>query len=74
MKILNLDVKKGHIKLNPENLDDLWLISELLMQGDLVGMRSLRKIKLSLGDRSESEKKPMFLKIAVDSMKFQEYT
>ncbi len=74
MRILTLDIKKGHVKLNPENLDDLWLISELLKQGDLVGMRSLRKIKLSLGDRSESEKKPMFLKLSVASTKFQEYT
>ncbi|MBR9680877.1 MAG: pelota family protein [Candidatus Altiarchaeota archaeon] len=67
-------LKKGESSLVPESLDDLWLLSEIVHIGDLVGMKTLRKVKLSLGDRSEAEKKPMFLKIKVNSVKFEEYT
>ena len=74
MKIQKLDAKKGYSCVIPENLDDLWVLSEILKPGDRVGMRSARKVKMAFGDRTESEKKPMFLKIAVSDIKFHEYT
>ncbi|MBR9689649.1 MAG: pelota family protein [Candidatus Altiarchaeota archaeon] len=67
-------LKKGQSEVIPENLDDLWLLSEIIKEGDIVGMRTVRKIKLSLGDRSEAEKKPMFLKISVSALRFEEYS
>lgn len=67
-------LKKGESQLTPENLDDLWILSELFHEGDIAGMRTLRKVKLSLGDRSEAEKKPMFLKVRINSVKFEEYS
>lgn len=74
MKIQKLDAKKGYACVIPENLDDLWVLSEVLKPGDLIGMRSARKVKVTFGDRTESEKKSMFLKIATSGAKFHEYT
>ena len=74
MKIQKLDAKKGYACVIPESLDDLWVLSEIIRPGDRVGMRSARKIKMSFGDRTESDKKPMFLKIEVSGTKFHEYS
>jgi protein pelota len=71
---VKVKLRKGFVELSPENLDDLWLLSELILPGDLVKMHSSRKLKLLVGDRVEAERKAMTLKLRVKGMKFHEYS
>jgi len=45
MKILHKDLKHGVMKLEVENLDDLWYLTQVLVEGDLVKTRTERRIK-----------------------------
>jgi protein pelota len=46
LKILGKNLKKGIVKLVPENLDDLWHLYNLIYAGDLVYARTTRHVKL----------------------------
>ena len=70
---MKVKLRKGSAELVPENLDDLWLLSELIRPGDVVKMKTSRKLKLRVGERTESEKKAMTLKIMAKETKFHEY-
>lgn len=70
---MKVKLRKGSTGLVPENLDDLWLLSELIKPGDLVKMKTSRKVKFALGDRVESERKAMTLTIRAAGTKFHEY-
>lgn len=45
MKIFYTDRKTGIVKLKVENLDDLWYLSSVLAEGDLVKTKTDRRIK-----------------------------
>ncbi|MDH5439737.1 MAG: mRNA surveillance protein pelota [Candidatus Bathyarchaeota archaeon] len=46
MKILRKDVKHGRITVVPEMLDDLWVLYNIIIQGDTVYAKTTREIKL----------------------------
>ena len=46
MKILDKNLKKGIVKLVPENLDDLWHLYNLIFARDVVYARTTREVKL----------------------------
>ncbi len=72
MKQISSNLKKGEIKIKVENLDDLWVLSQVIEQGDLVSGKTLRKIKTG-GDDQRSQKvtrKPVFLRIKVEKIEF----
>ena len=61
MKILEKDLKRGSIKLRVDNLDDLYWLSSIIEPGDLVTMRTTRRVKQD-GIRADSgERVPMTL-------------
>lgn len=73
MKLLFKNFKKGKIKVKIESLDDLWYLSHIIEEGDLISGQTTRKI--IFGDKQQktkSEKKSMFLKIKVNRLEFQE--
>ena len=74
MKTLKLDLRRGYAKLAPENYNDLWALSIIIKPGDIVGMKTTRKVKIDFGDRTEAERKPMFLKIRVRDVNFHPFT
>jgi len=76
MKILGSDFRKGFCRLKVDNLDDLWVLSQVIEPGDLVKSRTLRKIKLGKeGDRkSNVVKKPVTLTITVEKVEFHKYS
>ncbi|MBR9679463.1 MAG: pelota family protein [Candidatus Altiarchaeota archaeon] len=74
MKELKIDKKRGHIKLKVDTEEDLWYLSEFIRPGDVVGKKTVRKLKLNIGETTESDKKPMYLKIQIEKSKFHEYT
>lgn len=60
MKIIFKDYKAGELKIQPENKDDLWCISRIIEQGDLVSGKTTRKIKVG-----DSEQKAIIIKKTV---------
>ncbi|MBU4502121.1 MAG: mRNA surveillance protein pelota [Nanoarchaeota archaeon] len=76
MKILGSDFRKGFCKIKVDNMDDLWVLSQIIEPKDLVKARTLRKIKLGQeGDRkSNVVKKPVTLMIEVEKVEFHKYS
>lgn len=70
MKLLSHDFKKGFAVIIAESSDDLWELYQLLGEGDLVSGKTSRKIKVG---EKEGERRPVFLKIRVEKVKFQKY-
>jgi len=70
MKILAWDEKRGVMKLRVENQDDLWLLYNIIDEGDIVYAKTSREIKV--GERSA--RKPMILGIRVKKLEFQSFT
>jgi len=46
LRILKKDLKKGVIKLLPENLDDLWELYNVIQRGDRIHARTTREVKV----------------------------
>jgi len=77
MRITYQDTKKGVIKLVPETLDDLWHISHIIEEGDLVSSKTTRRIQDTTGDKLRSDrgiKKTFFIGIEVESVSFHLFT
>lgn len=77
MKILHQDIKTGIIKLLPETLDDLWHLSHIITEGDLVSSKTTRRIQDNTGDRIRGDrgvKKTFYLGIRVESVSFHMFT
>lgn len=71
MKKIKTDFKKGEAKINVDNLDDLWYLSQLIDVNDFITGKTYRKIKLSSSDeKSKVEKIPITLKIKVGKVDF----
>jgi|FLOH01.1.fsa_nt_gi protein pelota len=74
MKILKKDLKKGEISFLIENLDDLWVLNQLIEPGDEVKGKTERKIKIGDdGDRNiKVIRKTVFLKLKVEKIELSE--
>ena len=70
MKVVEVDEKRKMIKVVPENVEDLYLLSQTILPGDRVLARTTRKIKREDG---ESKRIPMDLEIEVESIGFHEF-
>jgi len=76
MKILKKDIRHGEVFLETEDIDDLWYLSQLIDEGDIVRALTQRKIKLSDKDGTSTAafKKTVMLTIIVEKLGFHEYT
>jgi len=74
MKIVKQDLKTGLLVAQAENLDDLWYLSQVIREGDLVKARTLRLVKAK-DDKLRAEKgqkQAMTLSIKVEKADFDE--
>ncbi|MBI5797981.1 mRNA surveillance protein pelota [Candidatus Woesearchaeota archaeon] len=75
MKIIFQDLKKGEVKVEVHNLDDLWYLSHIIEEGDQISGKSIRKIKLGEEDaNTKIIKKVVFITIAVEKIEFEKYS
>ena len=77
MRIVYQDNKKGVIEVVPETLDDLWHLSHIIEEGDLVSSLTSRRIQDSTGERIRSDrgiKKTFFMGVRVEEISFHKYT
>jgi protein pelota len=74
MKVIKKDLKKGEIKVQIENLDDLWYLSQVIDPNDFVKGKTIRKIKI--GDKEDRKssvaKKTIFIKLEVEKTDFKD--
>jgi protein pelota len=68
MKQIHTNLKHGIVKLSPENMDDLWILSQLVEPGDSLKGKTFRKIKKTESTERAKKivKKPVFMKITVE--------
>ena len=77
MRIVYQDTKKGVIEVVPETLDDLWHLSHIIEEGDLVSSLTSRRIQDSTGERIRSDrgiKKTFFMGVRVEEISYHKYT
>jgi len=74
MKILQKNLRKGEIRLKAETINDLWCISNIISQGDLVRGQTFRKIKLGDERAAKPVKKKITLTVQVEKTEFHETT
>ncbi|MBN2457589.1 mRNA surveillance protein pelota [Candidatus Woesearchaeota archaeon] len=76
MKIISKDIKKGFVKIQVQNLDDLWYLSQIIDQGDLIKGTTFRKIRI--GDKDDRNtnvvRKKVFLEIRAEKIEFHKYS
>lgn len=66
---LNLTkMQQGSINLTPEDSDDIWLLSNLINQGDQVECITYRKVQLSDSDKSATQRLKMVLCVVVEKL------
>lgn len=72
MKIIFSDFKKGRVKLKVESLDDLWYLSQLIEEDDLLKGKTFRKIKLGQAEERSQKivRKPVNLSLQVEKIEF----
>jgi len=71
MRILRQSREEGLVKLEPENLEDLWHIERVLEAGDKVRGTSFRRFKPGEGDAGE--KKQIKVEIAAEKIEFAKF-
>lgn len=69
MRIIKKDLRHNMISLSLENIDDLWVLYNVLEPGDLVTSKTSREIKVEQG-RPSSERVAMTLTIEVTGVEF----
>ena len=74
MKILSVDRRKGTMELVPEDVDDLWVLYNVVRRGDRVSGRTTREIKLEQeGARpTQGERVSLTLMLQVEKTVFQQ--
>ncbi len=74
MRLIHKNIKQGFIEAKVENLDDLWYLSHIIIEGDHVSGKTFRKIKIGDSDNAKVVKKPFYLKIEVIRVEFSKHS
>jgi protein pelota len=72
MKVIYRNLKEGEVKVRVENVDDLWYLSTLIDEGDVVKAETERKIKIgdSTSENTRVVRKKMYLALTVEKVEF----
>lgn len=71
MNVEILDENKGYMRVKVESEDDLWLLSLLIEEGDIVASRTTRDVRI---EGSEKKRIPIVLAIRVQGLEFQPFS
>ncbi|MBI2574471.1 mRNA surveillance protein pelota [Candidatus Woesearchaeota archaeon] len=76
MKILKTNLNKGEVTIAVQTADDLWHLSQIMEKGDYIKGKTLRKIQIKGKEERSTEavKKPIWIKLLVESVEFHKYT
>ncbi|MBI4980876.1 mRNA surveillance protein pelota [Candidatus Woesearchaeota archaeon] len=70
MRILRQDFRKGTVELKVDDPEDLWYLSHLIDQGDLVRGKTTRKVKLGDSENAKTVKKVMTVTVEAEALDF----
>ena len=68
MDLIHTDFKKGTVRIRVTDLDDLWYLSHIIEQGDILTAKTTRKIKLGEGENAKMVKKTLTLTIEAETI------
>ncbi|MEM3380673.1 MAG: mRNA surveillance protein pelota [Candidatus Bathyarchaeia archaeon] len=68
MKILNEDLRHGIMKVSIDNLDDLWILYNLIRKGDKIYSRTTREVKVERVGGTSSRRVPANLGLSVEKV------
>jgi protein pelota len=70
LKIVHRNLKKGILVLKPENLDDLWILYNVILPGDRVYARTQRRVKAKEETlrQDEGERVSLYLGVQVEDV------
>ncbi len=71
MKILHKDLRKGIVRVRVECIDDLWILKNVIKEGDIVVGKTLRDVKV---EGEGKRRLPMVLAIKVKNVYFQPFS
>ena len=76
MKIIKSDIKKGYVKIETQNMDDLWYLSYIVETEDIIGSNTERKIKIGNEDdrKAKVTRKKMWLEIISEKLEFSKHS
>lgn len=70
MKILKQNFRE-EVVVKSETLEDLWNLKKIVAEGDILGAKTFRSVEVK-GNSEKVPKRPMFLKIKVEKIEFDE--
>ncbi|MBD3313426.1 mRNA surveillance protein pelota [Candidatus Woesearchaeota archaeon] len=71
MRLVHSDFRKGEVKIQVDNADDIWYLSTVIDKGDHIKGKTVRKIKYGEGEKQKSERKKIFLEIKAEKVDFE---
>ncbi len=77
MKIVTKKLAKGILVVIPEDMDDLWHLYNVILPGDQVAARTVRRIRRDSDDTArpdKGERRPMFVRLAVEEVALHKYS
>ena len=72
MQIIYKNLKHEEIKVRVENFDDIWDLSQIVEEGDIVSSKTERKLKI--GEMQKAEKRTLSLGLKVEKVEFHKYS
>jgi protein pelota len=77
VKIVAKRLKVGKMVVVPEEMDDLWHLYNVILPGDQVAARTVRRVRRDSGDTSrpdKGERRPMFIRLTVEEVSLHKYS
>ncbi len=77
MKIVAKKLKVGKVVVVPEDMDDLWHLYNVILPGDQVAARTVRRVRRDSGDTSrpdKGERRRMFIRLTVEEVALHKYS
>ncbi|MFX0169169.1 MAG: mRNA surveillance protein pelota [Candidatus Hodarchaeota archaeon] len=77
MKIVTKKLRIGLVVVVPEDMDDLWHLYNIILPGDQVAARTVRRVRRDSDDSSrpdKGERRPMFIRLTVEEVALHKYS
>ena len=77
MKIVAKSLKVGKVVVIPEDMDDLWHLYNVILPGDQVAARTVRRVRRDSGDASrpdKGERRRMFIRLIAEEVTLHKYS
>ncbi len=77
MKIVTKKQKIGLVVVVPEDMDDLWHLYNIILPGDQVAARTVRRVRREMDDISrpdKGERRRMFIRLSVEEVALHKYS